>query len=172
MSNEIKILINRRNKKIGDSNKEFTTFSTKMLLPEITIVDGKRVKSEPVEKWVDVKFAEDCALKPTAVIKGRSYIYAKPENINAPFVYEITKEIKKDDKGNEKEVTKYPTVWIHNSYRVEPAPRHQTQNAFVLDEGESKESVIDDADEDSVDVEEKENSNSEYGKQVEDDLPF
>ena len=139
MSEKIKLLITKRTKKIANSKRQFTVYATKMNPPVISVnEEGKEIKGEPETKWVDLKFGKEVPNSFLETIKSRGYLVVDNDNVNAPFVYKVEESANEDGET----VKKYPTVWIHGDCDYFPAPKKQSQNAFVLDEEESEEVSI------------------------------
>lgn len=120
MAKELKILL--RSRKVTKGKIQFTTFSTKMNLLE----RGKEEEGKK-EKWVTLKFTKNVD---TSMLK-RGYIYVLPENLNAPFIYEI--------KENADGTKEYPTIWVKRIEKYEEESATHTQSDFVVNDTEETE---------------------------------
>lgn len=115
---KLRIYKNTRTTKQG---KEFTVFSTQMMLP--VIENG--VKSKPQKKSVNVRFVDDAEIKAKKISNGT--IYLLDDMIQVPSVWKITK-----DSTNNKDV--YPVCYIHDFIKFEKYQRSVSQSMFVVDD--------------------------------------
>lgn len=113
-------------KKVQGTKKAFRRYWTIMNI----IVKGEESKGLQA-KTLNVKFRSDVDTKTLT----RGILTLKEDQINAPFIYEITK----DDLGNDV----YPVVWIRGYESFEEQIQHHTQSSFIIDEFETPETTID-----------------------------
>ena len=102
MENLIKIFVVSAKGKSKD--KTFFNYRTRMNLT----VKGEEDKGLQV-KSVDLKFRQTAEIKGIKLGKDyiRGYLYCKPENVDAPHIYEV-----KEDAVDGSLKKKYPAVWI------------------------------------------------------------
>lgn len=137
MENLIKIFVVSAKGKSKD--KTFFNYRTPMNL----IVKGEEDKG-PQTKYVDLKFRQTADIKGVKIGKDyiRGYLLCKPENVDAPHIYEI-KEESKDGVLTKK----YPAVWVSAVEEYEPRQKVATQSAFLPETSDDAETELGGSDE-------------------------
>ena len=123
----MKIKVLKSIKKTSDG-KEFPTYWT----PVHIVVKGEEEKGAQA-KGLNVYFSKGADKKLPVDFKG-GILECKGEDVNAPFVYEITQD--EDGKDN------YPFVYIKDFDSIAPLPTPKNTCTFDVDEIETPETEI------------------------------
>ena len=115
-------------KVLKSKKTEFPSYWT----PVHIVVKGEEEKGAQA-KGLNVYFSKSADKKLPVDFKG-GILELKGEDVNVPFVYEITKD--EDGKDN------YPFVYIKDFDSISPLPTPKNTCTFDVDEEETKETII------------------------------